>query len=84
MLVVYDEFDQSDYLQDVDEAAAVVDVLAMLFDPSQPPPDWDPTRRYSAQSVSVYFASYQVQAKPIQQCGSSVVTAETDERGWAV
>jgi len=58
VLVVYPEFDQSDFLQDVHELAAVADTIALLFDPSQPPPDWDQGRKYTTSSVRVYYASY--------------------------
>jgi len=59
VLVIYDEFDQSDFIQDVHELSAVEETVSLLFDPSQPPPDWDPERKYTAASVRVYFASHQ-------------------------
>eukprot|EP00286_Rhodomonas_abbreviata_P009667 CAMPEP_0181336852 /NCGR_PEP_ID=MMETSP1101-20121128/27667_1 /TAXON_ID=46948 /ORGANISM="Rhodomonas abbreviata, Strain Caron Lab Isolate" /LENGTH=428 /DNA_ID=CAMNT_0023447229 /DNA_START=9 /DNA_END=1296 /DNA_ORIENTATION=- len=59
VLVVYDEFDQSDFVQDVHEGTTVEEIMQMIFDPSQPPPDWDVERRYKVESVRVYYATHQ-------------------------
>jgi len=59
LLVIYNEFDQSDYFQDVHEGGIILDILKMLFDPTSPPPDWDPSRRYRHDTVSVYIATHQ-------------------------
>lgn len=60
LLVMYQQFQQTDFLRQCAEDSSVRQHLETVFDPLQPPPPWDPARTHTASNVAVYYISYQV------------------------
>mmetsp|Transcript_37270 Transcript_37270/g.72723 ORF Transcript_37270/g.72723 Transcript_37270/m.72723 type:complete len:437 (+) Transcript_37270:139-1449(+) len=73
LLILYDQFDQSDFLEDVMEDCSVNDILATVLDPAGPRPDWDNDGAYVAGKVTAYFASHQ--CKPLAGGGAKKADA---------
>eukprot|EP00301_Raphidiophrys_heterophryoidea_P025939 c8825_g1_i1.p1 GENE.c8825_g1_i1~~c8825_g1_i1.p1 ORF type:complete len:399 (+),score=116.44 c8825_g1_i1:47-1198(+) len=55
ILVLYDEHNQSDFLEDAPEDSTIREILEQVFDPSLPPAPWDPNHQYTPKNVSVYI-----------------------------
>jgi hypothetical protein len=53
VLLLYDQFDQSDFLSDVMEDCTVGDIIATVLDPAAPRADWDVDEAYIAGKVSL-------------------------------
>ena len=68
ILLLYDEFDQSDFLADVPEDCSVNDILSTVLDPAGPRADWDADSKYVAGKVNCYFATHQ--CRPLEGGGA--------------
>ena len=56
LLFVYEEYRQRDFIEAFGEHSCLGEQLAQMFPPLVPPPGWDPSAAYTAESLSVYFA----------------------------
>lgn len=63
VLLLYPQYNQSDYLEDVQEGATIYDILSYIFQPNSPPPLWDTKREYVLDNIEVFFRTYP--CKPI-------------------
>mmetsp|Transcript_40726 Transcript_40726/g.63591 ORF Transcript_40726/g.63591 Transcript_40726/m.63591 type:complete len:319 (-) Transcript_40726:814-1770(-) len=63
LLLIYQEFRQSDFLRQCEDSTTIRQHLQTVFNTQQPPPPWDPEREYRADTAAVYFISYQAPIK---------------------
>lgn len=54
LLLLYDEYRQSDFLQDITEHVTIQEILELVFNPADGPQQWDSRRDYRPDTVSVY------------------------------
>eukprot|EP00792_Barthelona_sp_PAP020_P006674 TRINITY_DN3052_c3_g6_i1.p1 TRINITY_DN3052_c3_g6~~TRINITY_DN3052_c3_g6_i1.p1 ORF type:complete len:402 (-),score=136.55 TRINITY_DN3052_c3_g6_i1:48-1253(-) len=55
ILIMYPEYNQTDYLQNVHNKATIQDIGLTLFGPNSPPADWDTGKMYDSESVEFFF-----------------------------
>lgn len=82
ILLLYPQYNTSDFLEDVCETATLADILSYIFPKNEPRAGWDMNGEYLEENVDVFFKTNACKPLPIEEWWTRTAEDKEPEETW--